>query len=99
MAVLLQFSPFTQRTARTYTDESLLRTDSNNPTSGKKLMWLSVLRKSDIKNVTISKNFNSAPHSLHCGGLQGVRFAPMNSANYKTVRFAIDCLPRYGIKG
>lgn len=28
--------------------------------------------------------------------VKGLRYAPMNSANYKTVRFALDCLPRCG---
>ncbi len=31
-------------------------------------------------------------------GLRSPSLAPMNSANYKTVRFALDCLPRYGWK-
>ena len=30
--------------------------------------------------------------------VNGLRCAPMNSANYKTVRFAVDCLPRCGLK-
>src|SRR6266404_3398762 len=28
--------------------------------------------------------------------VKGLRYAPMNSANNKTVRFALDCLPRCG---
>ena len=28
--------------------------------------------------------------------VKGLRYAPMNSANHKTVRFALDCLPRCG---
>jgi hypothetical protein len=28
--------------------------------------------------------------------VKGLRYAPMNSANYKTVRFALDYLPRCG---
>jgi len=28
--------------------------------------------------------------------VKGLRCAPMNSANYKAVRFALDCLPRCG---
>ena len=31
-------------------------------------------------------------------GLRSQSLAPMNSANYKTVRFALDCLPRCGWK-
>ena len=31
-------------------------------------------------------------------GLRSQSLAPMNSANYKTVRLALDCLPRYGWK-
>ena len=31
--------------------------------------------------------------------VKGLRCAPMNSANYKTVRFALDCLPRFGWEG
>jgi hypothetical protein len=28
--------------------------------------------------------------------VKGLRYAPINSANFKAVRFALDCLPRYG---
>jgi len=31
-------------------------------------------------------------------GLRSPSLAPLNSANYKTVRCALDCLPRYGWK-
>ena len=31
-------------------------------------------------------------------GLRSPSLAPINSANYKTVRCALDCLPRYGWK-
>ena len=31
--------------------------------------------------------------------VKGLRCAPINSANYKTVRCALDCLPRYGWEG
>jgi hypothetical protein len=31
-------------------------------------------------------------------GLRSPSLAAMNSANYKTVRVALDCLPRYGWK-
>ena len=31
-------------------------------------------------------------------GLRSPSLAPMNAANYKTVRVALDCLPRYGWK-
>ncbi len=31
--------------------------------------------------------------------VKGLRYAPMNSANYKTVRCALDCLPRFGWEG
>ncbi len=31
-------------------------------------------------------------------GLRSPSLAPMNAANYKTVRAALDCLPRYGWK-
>ena len=30
--------------------------------------------------------------------VKGLRCAPMNSANYKTVRSALDCLPRCGLR-
>jgi hypothetical protein len=31
--------------------------------------------------------------------VKGLRYASINSANFKTVRFALDCLPRYGWEG
>ncbi len=31
--------------------------------------------------------------------VKGLRYAPINSANYKIVRCALDCLPRYGWEG
>lgn len=42
-------------------------------------------------------------HGVACAaeavkGLRSPSLAPMNSANYKTVRVALDCLPRYGWK-
>ena len=44
-------------------------------------------------------NFDSEPLVASAAeAVKGLRFAPMNSANYKTVRSALDCLPRYGFK-
>jgi hypothetical protein len=62
-------------------------------------MRRSTQSKSDIKNAIIKKNFSYVPRVASAAeAVQGLRFAPMNSANYKTVRFALDCLPRYGLR-
>ena len=60
-------------------------------------MRRSTQSKSDIKNATIRRNFSYEPRvACAAEAVKSLRFAPMNFANYKTVRFALDCLPRYG---
>ena len=60
-------------------------------------MLLSTQSKSDIKNAIIRRNYSYEPRVASAAeAVKSLRFAPMNSANYKTVRFALDCLPRYG---
>jgi hypothetical protein len=44
-----------------------------------------------MKQVTITRAFAA-------DAVKDLRFAPMNSANYKTVRSALDCLPRCGLR-
>ena len=49
--------------------------------------------KSDTESATIRVTFDSEP-SVASGAeaVKGLRCAPMNSANYQTVRSALDCL-------
>ena len=62
-------------------------------------MQFSTQRTSTIKNATIGRNFNYEPHVASAAeAVNGLRCAPMNSANYKTVRSALDCLPRCGLR-
>jgi hypothetical protein len=60
-------------------------------------MLLSTQSKSDIKNAITKRTFSYELRVASAAeAVKSLRFAPMNSANYKTVRFALDCLPRYG---
>ena len=62
-------------------------------------MRRSTQSKSDIKNAIIKRNFSYEPRVASVAeAVKSLRFAPMNSANYKTVRSALDCLPRYGLR-
>jgi len=62
-------------------------------------MPLSTQRMSTIKNATIGRSFNYELHvAFAAAAVNGLRYAPMNSANYRTVRFAVDCLPRCGLR-
>lgn len=51
------------------------------------------------QDATIGRTFNYEPHVTSAAEtVNGLRYAPMNSAYHKTVRFVVDCLPRCGFR-
>jgi len=48
--------------------------------------------------VPLTDPSKSATGASAAEAVKGLRCATMNSANYKTVRSALDCLPRCGLR-
>jgi len=47
--------------------------------------------------LTTASVINAESVAFAVEAVKGLRYASINSANDKEVRFALDCLPRYGL--